>query len=128
MLQFVLGIGLPVGRIAKASAGLERYKQEHLDLHANSRDDNDFFMKHELLPVTNYMPDIRLIKRNGVKVFLAAGEMSLQKKKFYAETAPILAEMLNCELITFPGHHVSYLDMPREWTAVLREVLHKAEM
>jgi len=128
MLQFVLGIGLPIGRIAKASAGLERYKQEHLDSQAGFGDDNDFFMKQELLPVTNYMPDIGMIKRNGVKVYLAAGEMSLQKKRFYAETAPVLAGMLHCEMITFPGHHVSYLDMPGEWTAVLREVLHKAEM
>jgi len=128
MLQFVLGIGLPIGSIAKASAGLERYRQGQLDSHASFGNDNDYFMKHELLPVTNYMPDIEMTKRNGVKVYLAAGEMSLKKKRFYAETAPILAEMLNCELTTFPGHHVSYLDMPGEWTAVLREVLHKVQM
>ena len=128
MLQFVLGIGLPIGRIAKASAGFERYRQEQLDSHTDSRDDNDYFMKYELLPVTNYMPDIGMIKRNGVKVYLAAGEMSLQKKKFYAVTAPVLADMLTCELIMFPGHHVSYMDMPKEWSAVLREVLHKAQM
>jgi hypothetical protein len=84
-------------------------------------------MKQELLPVTNYLPDVEMIKKNGVKVFLAAGKMSLEKKRFYAQTAPILSEMLDCEMVTFPGHHTSYLDRPAEWAATLRRVLHKAE-
>jgi hypothetical protein len=72
------------------------------------------------------MPNVEMIKKNGVKIFLAAGKVSLQKKRFYAETAPILANMLHCEMIIFPGHHVSYVDMPKEWSAVLRSILHKA--
>jgi hypothetical protein len=80
-----------------------------------------------LLPVTNYLPDVATIKRNGVMVFMAAGKMSLEKKRFYAESASILAEKLGCELVTFPGHHGSYLDMPEEWAATMRSVLHKAE-
>jgi hypothetical protein len=30
-------------------------------------------------------------------------------------------------LVTFPGHHGSYMDMPEEWAATLRSILHKAE-
>jgi hypothetical protein len=55
---------------------------------------------------------------------MAAGKMSLEKKRFYAETASILAEKLGCELVTFPG---SFLYAPYEFAATLRSVLHKAE-
>jgi hypothetical protein len=73
------------------------------------------------------MPAIDLIKNNGVEVFMAAGQESLDKKRFYAQTAPILAEMLGCEMIMFPGHHVSYVDQPDEWAVTLRNVLKKAD-
>jgi len=72
------------------------------------------------------MPDIALIKKNGVRVFMAARKMSLEKRRFYAETAPILANLLDCEMVVFPGHHVSYLDMPEAWATVLRHILQKA--
>lgn len=83
-------------------------------------------MKQELLPVTNYLPDVELIKKNRVRVFMAVGEWALAKKTWYARAAQILAEQLACELVTFPGHHGSYMDMPEEWAAALRSVLHKA--
>jgi hypothetical protein len=68
-----------------------------------------------------------MIKKNGVRVFMAAGKWGLDKKKWYAVVAQILAEKLGCELVTFPGHHGSYMDMPDEWAATLRSVLHKVE-
>src|SRR5262249_31333032 len=46
---------------------------------------------------------------------------------YYGRTAPILAGLLGCEMVTFPGHHLSYLDMPGEWAAVLRAVLQRGE-
>jgi hypothetical protein len=76
--------------------------------------------------VTNYLPDVAAIKRNGVKVCMAAGNRSLDKKRFYAETARNLSERLRCELVTFPGHHGSFVDMPDQWAATLRDVLHRA--
>ncbi len=82
-------------------------------------------IKHELLPVTNYLPDVEKIKQDKVKMFMAVGEWSKEKKIWYAQTAEILAERLGCELITFPGHHVSYTDMPDEFAATLRNVLQK---
>lgn len=131
-LRFALGQRLPLQPVAKASRELERSMEKNHDSSVRAwrerrKKDNDFLMKQELLPVTNYLPDVEMIKKNGVKVFMAAGKMSLEKKTFYAQTAPILSEMLDCEMVTFPGHHTSYLDMPAEWAATLRSVLHKAE-
>jgi pimeloyl-ACP methyl ester carboxylesterase len=126
-LRFVMGVGLPVRAAGKAARELESSNPAAPVPGERRRDDNDFFIKQELLPVINYMPDIESIKKNGARVYLAAGKMSLEKKRFYALTAPILAEMLGCELVIFPGHHISFADMPVEWAAVLRSILHSAD-
>jgi hypothetical protein len=77
-----------------------------------------------MLPFSNYQPDLRRIKQNGVRVVMAAGQLTLTKKKFYGQTAPILARRLGGECVTFPGHHLSYFDLAEEWAATLRGVLH----
>lgn len=127
MLRFVFGVGLPVREMIGNSRNSNIHKEKRDELRARRENVSDFFVKQELLPVTNYMPDVETIRKNGVKVFMAAGKTSLDKKRFYAQTAPILADMLCCEMVVFPGHHVSYLDKPEEWAAVLLTVLHKAE-
>jgi hypothetical protein len=77
--------------------------------------------------VTNYLPDLETIEKNRVKVVMAAGKKSLDKKRFYAETARVLSEKLGCEMVTFPGHDGSFVDMPDQWAATLRNVLHRAD-
>ncbi|QED45980.1 alpha/beta fold hydrolase [Cytobacillus dafuensis] len=89
---------------------------------------NHYLINHEMLSSVNYMPDIKNIKQNGVKVIMAAGSRSLAKGAYYARTAPILAEMLGCKMVTFPGHHISYFDLPHEWAETLRKVLKSTEV
>lgn len=84
---------------------------------------NNYLLMHEMLPGVNYMPDIEKIKQNKVKVIMAAGSRTLAKGSYYGRTAPILAEMLGCTMVTFPGHHISYLDLPQEWSETLRKLL-----
>lgn len=31
----------------------------------------------------------------------------------------VSAEKIGCEMIAFPGHHGSFMDMPEEWAAAL---------
>jgi pimeloyl-ACP methyl ester carboxylesterase len=126
MLRFVLGVGLPMRPMIRAPRDSGIFKEKRHELSMRPENVSDFFVKQELLPVTNYRPDVEAIQKNGIKVFMAAGKTSLDKKRFYAQTAPILADMLCCEMVLLPGHHVSYLDMPEEWATVLRTVLHKA--
>jgi pimeloyl-ACP methyl ester carboxylesterase len=116
MLRFVLSLGIP----------WRAFRSVPEDFAIRNGKNQDFFIKHEMLGFSNYQPDVAMIKRNGVKLFMAAGKMTLDKKKFYGRTAPILADMLGCELIVFPGHHLSYFDMAEEWSATLRGVLHRA--
>jgi pimeloyl-ACP methyl ester carboxylesterase len=119
LLRFVWMLGLPL------ITAMRKMDLPHESASKRAADD-EFFLKQELIPVINYKPDINLIKQNGVKVFMAVGKWTLDHQKVYGRTAPILAEMLGCELVIFPGHHVSYVDMPNEWAAVLRSVLHQA--
>jgi pimeloyl-ACP methyl ester carboxylesterase len=130
-LQFMLGIKVPVRKLAQAQAQANRYTQarrEQIGEHRiSAKEGTDFLVKQELLPVTNYLPDVERIKQNGVRVFMAVGEWGLERRAWYVQAAQILARQLDCELVTFPGHHGSYMDMPQEWAAALRSVLHRAE-
>ncbi|MFN8443491.1 MAG: alpha/beta hydrolase [Caldilineaceae bacterium] len=126
-LRFLIGTGLPVIQLIKAA----RAGRSQADMQSEPRISpqvySDFLIKQELLPVTNYLPDVEGIKRSGVNVIMAAGQESLDKKRWYAETSQILAQRLGCELAVFPGHHGSFMDMPEPWAKVLRNILHKAE-
>lgn len=126
VVRFLLGTGFPVRKMLKdARAGRSQTAQD-TKARIPPKTAADVLMKLELLPVTNYLPDVETIKRNGIHVFMAAGKDSLDKKRWYAQTAAVLAGQLGSELIVFPGYHGSFLDQPVEFAAVLREVLHQA--
>ena len=130
-LRFMLGIQVPVQKLARAQMKSNEYTKARREASGESRPSNqaatDVLVKLELLPVTNYLPDIERIKANGGKVIIGVGEWGLERKTWYVQAAKILAERLGCELVIFPGHHGSYMDMPDEFAAVLRDILHKAE-
>ena len=125
-LRFLFGTGLPVRDMIQTSRDTRRPSDEGQEPRLSPRLTTDVLMKLELLPVTNYLPDAAAIRKSGVKMYMAAGKESLDKKRWYAQTAQILAEQLGCELVIFPGHHGSFMGMPEEWTAVLRRILHRA--
>ena len=130
-LRFIFGIQVPVRKLVKGHAQAARYARGHREFRQHesrisSLDANSVLMKLELLPVTNYLPDVQMVHRNGVTVIMAVGKWTQERKTWLAEVSLILAERLGCELVTFPGHHGSYTDMPHEWAATLRRVLRKA--
>jgi pimeloyl-ACP methyl ester carboxylesterase len=130
MLRFAFGLGLldhSVRQAMKAHKAMRGYREKSGNHYLSRKMTIDFFLQQELLPITNYLADVETIKKNGVRVFMAAGKRSLHKKRFYAQTAQILAKKLGCELVTFPGHHGSFIDMPDEFAATLRSVLYKAQ-
>jgi pimeloyl-ACP methyl ester carboxylesterase len=127
VLRFLLGTGLPVRSMIKARRDSERLAPKTGDVRISPKVTTDVLMKLELLPVTNYFPDVELIKKNGVKMFMGGGQESIDKKRWYVETAQILADNLGCEMVIFPGHHGTFIDSPVEWTVVLRNILHKVE-
>lgn len=130
-LRLALGIQLPVLQMIKGQKKIDSNTKDHsensVQCRISEKDAADVSIKLELIPVTNYLPDVEQLKRNEVKVFMAVGEWALRKKTWYALSCEILAERLGCDLVTFPGHHGSCVDMPNEWAATLRSVLRKAQ-
>lgn len=125
-LRFILGAQLPVRQMIKATRPTNVHRGQSSDPYIDAKAATVVLVKHELLPVTNYLPDTEQIKKNGVRVFVAVSEWGTARKAWYIQVAHILAEKLGCELVTFPGHHASFLDMPDVWAAALRSVLRKA--
>ena len=125
-LQFTAGVNLPVKKWINASKGINLHQKESSEKYMNPQEASEVLVKLELLPVTNYLPDIERIKQNGTRVFIAVGEWGLARKAWYVEAAQVMAERLGCELVTFPGHHGSFMDLPVEWAACLRNIIRKA--
>lgn len=126
-IQFMFGAKLPVGQLIKATKGVNIHREQSSEHYISSKDATIVLTKLELLPVTNYLPDVERIKKNQVKVIMGVGEWALNKEAWYAQAAQILSDKLRCELVIFPGHHGSFMDMPVKWAATLRCVLHKVE-
>jgi pimeloyl-ACP methyl ester carboxylesterase len=126
-LRFFFAVQLPVRQLINATKPSNAHREQSSEPYLDSRVGVDFLMKYELLPVTNYLPDVERIKQNGVKVYIALGQWALDHKVWYTEADQILAEKLGCEVVTFPGHHGAFMDMPDEFAAALRRVLHQAE-
>jgi pimeloyl-ACP methyl ester carboxylesterase len=125
-LRFMLGVQLPIRRMIQATDGVHRHRTESTEPYASDKQAADVLIKLELLPVTNYLPDLDAIKRGNVKAFIGVSEFGMTRNTWYAKVAQILADRLDCELVTFPGHHGSFMDMPREFSAALRDVMHRS--
>jgi pimeloyl-ACP methyl ester carboxylesterase len=127
-LQFMLGVQLPpMGQLIKATKGPNEHRKQSAEPYLSDRTATEVLTTMELLPVTNYLPDVAAIRQNGVRVFVGLGQWALAKQTWYARAAQILAGQLGTEVVIFPGHHASFIDQPAEFGAVLRRVLHQAE-
>jgi hypothetical protein len=68
--------------------------KEPKDLGSRLDGNNEFLVKHEIMPIVTYKPDGAMIMQDGAKVFMAAGKMTLDKQKYYGRTEPIVADLL----------------------------------
>jgi pimeloyl-ACP methyl ester carboxylesterase len=125
-LRFMLGVQLPVRQMITATKEVNRHRKESTEPYVSDKQATDVLIKLELLPVTNYLPDFDAIKRGDATSFVGVSQYGLSRNAWYAEVAQILATRLDCELVTFPGHHGSFMDAPDEFSAVLRDVMHRA--
>jgi hypothetical protein len=85
--------------------------------------DGDFVLRHEVMPMITFQPDYAAVSRSGVPIALAAGDGSLADGYGYARAAPILADVLACPMVIFPGHHTSYTYRADDFAAALTSTL-----
>jgi pimeloyl-ACP methyl ester carboxylesterase len=83
-----------------------------------------FFVKSEMYPSVAYEPDVARLRASGIPIVFAVGTTTLATNRYYGRPAGILAERLGAPLVTVPGHHNSYFDLPGPWTEALRGMLH----
>ena len=83
----------------------------------------EFYVKHQMLPLTDYKPNFAAIAAGGVRVVAGAGELSLELP--LGRTSRRIADELGVPFVTFPGHHGSHTDPATAdaWFAVLRDAL-----
>ena len=122
-LQFMLGAQLPVRALIGATREVNAHRKASAEPYLSDRTATEVLTRWELLPVTNYLPDIEALKRSGVRLVVAVGEWGLKKRAWYVEADKILAERVGCELKIFPGHHGGFLDQPEAFAAALRSAL-----
>jgi pimeloyl-ACP methyl ester carboxylesterase len=86
-LQFMLGVKPPLRRLIKATAPVNAHRKESRAPYLSDQVAEEVLVKLELLPITNCLPDVKQIKQNGVKVYLAVGEWGLQRSSSWSFTA-----------------------------------------
>jgi hypothetical protein len=69
MLRFAFGIGpdFSFRQALKAARTARKAREKSHEHFLDQKVVTDFFLKQELLPVTNYLPDVEMIKKSGVK-------------------------------------------------------------
>jgi pimeloyl-ACP methyl ester carboxylesterase len=87
--------------------------------------DGGFVVRHHIMEMVEYMPDLAMMRDNGIPIVVAAGDGSLSGDYCYTRVARALAGTLGCPLVTFPGHHHSYEDRPDEFARSLAKTIHK---
>jgi hypothetical protein len=79
-LLLIPGGGVDGGSYSRIADILSASRGKNRERYLNRAVTTAFFIKQELLPVTNYLPDLKPIGKNSVKVVMAAGQRSLDKR------------------------------------------------
>lgn len=112
-LMFSLSVGLPFAAYSAVPAAFS----------ARTAENQDFFVTREMRAFVTYRPDLDAVRAADVPIVFAAGATTLKTNRYYGRPARILAERLDARYSVYPGHHLSYFDLPIAWTAALRESL-----
>jgi pimeloyl-ACP methyl ester carboxylesterase len=81
----------------------------------------DFFARHEMRPVAEFVPDLDALRESKVQVVFAGGHES--RSYYYCRTGEVLATRLDVDFVEFPGHHMAYLDDAESFASILRQTL-----
>lgn len=116
MAMFSVAVGIPFSAFGSVPD----------DFSTRTAANQEFFVEREMLAVVGYTPDVAALKASNVPIVMAIGATTRATDRFYGPPAAILAERIDAPLVVFPGHHLSYFDLPRPWTETLRDTLHTA--
>ncbi|MFC6023679.1 alpha/beta fold hydrolase [Plantactinospora solaniradicis] len=115
MFMFSVPVGLPFAAYGSIPA----------DFSARTAESQAYFVEHEMQDFVHYVPDLVALKAGKMPIVPAVGMTTQATNRYYGQPAGTLAERLDVPLVVFPGHHMSYFDLPRSWTEALRVTLHR---
>ncbi|MBE1485242.1 alpha/beta fold hydrolase [Plantactinospora soyae] len=115
MFMFSMPVGLPFAAYGSIPA----------DFSTRTAESQAYFVEQEMQDFVSYRPDLVALKAGKVPIVPAVGVTTQATNRYYGRPAGILAERLDVPLVVFPGHHMSYFDLPRSWTEALRGTLHR---
>lgn len=111
-LKFALGAGLPVKALLQGA----KEQQQWLAARQLSKTARSLAEEYlDFITTTLYLPAPQLFD-DGIPVYAAVGLHSLQKQRFYAQTAQALARQAGTPLVIFPGHHLSSFHDAEAWS------------
>jgi pimeloyl-ACP methyl ester carboxylesterase len=79
---------------------------EVLETFARINENVDYFLKHGILPISSYAPDVDALRAGSPRVVAGVGETS--QGQLAHRTALALAAALGTKPVTFPGDHGGY--------------------
>lgn len=88
---------------------------------ARMRSGAEHFLAHLLRPTAFYAPEIEALRTGPAQIVVAGGTTS--KGQLAHRTAVALAERLGSNVVEFPGSHVGFVEQPRPFARLLRQVL-----
>jgi pimeloyl-ACP methyl ester carboxylesterase len=93
------------------------------DLNERISGNMDFFFRHEYKAFAQYIPDVKRIRENKVKMVTAVGRDSDDSQ--YVQSTRALASKLRCECIQFPGQHDVSFYMPQEFAKAIKNTIQR---
>lgn len=91
------------------------------DLNKRISGNIDFFFRHEYKAFAQYIPHVKRIRENKVKIVTAVGRDSDDSQ--YVQSTRALASKLRCGCIEFPGQHDVSFYMPEEFARALQNTI-----
>ncbi|WP_050741267.1 alpha/beta fold hydrolase [Acetobacterium bakii] len=126
-VKFMFGIEIPPFDMIKAELKARKYlknepKQPH-EIRIPSKQATDYLIKHELLPVTNYQPQLEKLKENKTKIVIAIGTYAIEHHTWLSKIGERLQSQIGCKLAVFPGHHASFMSELEAWSVAIIKVI-----
>ena len=129
--RFLMGIEVPALQMIKAQLTAEKYLKQELKLQKKeripSRKASKYLIQQELLPITEYKPDINILTERKEKVLLAVGSYAKEHNTFVFQIARQLSEQIHRPYVIVPGHHGSFMDEPERWAMRMEELICRLE-
>lgn len=126
-VKFMFGIEIPPVDMIRAELKARKYlknepKPPH-EIRIPSKLATEYLIRQELLPVTNYQPQLEILREHKAKIVIAIGTYAMEHHTWLSKIGERLQNEIGCRINIVPGHHASFMSEWDEWAVAIREML-----